>query len=89
MNQEEVDKIIAEAVAKDKEKRRGKWHKNKSNSGNGIDTARKVLNWTFMIGFAIAVIVYFALPEERTLFFCLGFGSVALKLAEFYLRFMF
>lgn len=88
MNQEEVDKIIAEAIAKDKEKSRSKWQKKKSGN-NGIDTARKVLNWIFMIGFAIAVIVYFALPEERTLFFCLGFGSVAVKLAEFYLRFMF
>ena len=30
MNQEEVDKIIAEAIAKDKEKSRGKWQKKKS-----------------------------------------------------------
>ena len=88
MNQEEVDKIIAEAIAKDKEKSRGKWHKKKSGN-NGIDTARKVLNWIFMIGFDIAVIVKIDLPEERTRCCCVGFGCGAVKLAEFYLRFMF
>ena len=88
MNQEDVDRIIAEAVAESKNESRKKWHKGKSSSNN-IETARKVLNWTFMVGFVAAVVIYFALPEQRVLFFSIGFGAVALKLIEFYLRFMF
>ena len=88
MNQEDVDRIIAEAVAESKKESRKKWHKGKSSS-NTIETARKVLNWTFMVGFVAAVVIYFALPEQRVLFFSIGFGAVALKLIEFYLRFMF
>lgn len=88
MNQEDVDRIIAEAVAESKKESREKWHKGKSSSNN-IETARKVLNWTFMVGFVAAVVIYFALPEQRVLFFSIGFGAVALKLIEFYLRFMF
>lgn len=89
MNQEEVDKIIAEAVAESKQMSSQRWHKGKKRSANSIATARKALNWTFMAGFVAAVIIYFALPEERVLFFSVGFGAVALKLVEFYLRFMF
>lgn len=88
MNQEDVDKIIAEAVAESKAERRKKWHKGKS-SNDSVMAARRVLNWTFMLGFAAAIIIYFVLPEQRTLFFCVGFGAIALKLVEFYLRFMF
>ena len=108
MNQEDVDRIIAEAVAESKKESLKKWHKGKSSSNN-IETARKVLNWTFMVGFVAAVAetegyaaaehiltgahgsggIYFALPEQRVLFFSIGFGAVALKLIEFYLRFMF
>ena len=88
MNQEDVDRIIAEAVAESKNERRHKWHKGKA-AGDAVQTIRKVLNWTFMIGFVAAIVIYFTLPEQRVLFFCVGFGAVALKLAEFYLRFMF
>ena len=87
MNQEDVDKIIAEAVAESKQESKKKWHK--KSSSHHIETARKVLNWTFMVGFIAAVIIYFALPEQRVLFFSVGFGAVTLKLVEFYLRFMF
>ncbi len=87
MNQEDVDKIIAEAVAESKKESQKKWHKSKSSS-DSVATARRVLNWIFMLGFATAIIIYFVLPEQRTLFFCVGFGAIALKLAEFYLRFM-
>ena len=48
-----------------------------------------VLNIVFMAGFLAAVIVYFALPENRVLFFSLGFGAILIKLVEFFLRFMF
>ena len=87
MNQEDVDKIIAEAIAESKNEKKKKWHKGKS-SGDTVQKVRQVLNWTFMAGFAAAIVIYFVLPEERVLFFCVGFGAVALKLAEFYLRFM-
>ena len=88
MNQEDVDKIIAEAVAESKNERRKKWHKAKSSNHN-VETARRVLNWVFMVGFVAAIVIYFVLPEPRILFFSIGFGAIALKLVEFYLRFMF
>ena len=88
MNQEDVDKIIAEAVAESKKESSKKWHKGKSSSHN-VDTARRVLNWVFMVGFVAAIIIYFLLPEQRVLFFSIGFGAIAVKLVEFYLRFMF
>lgn len=88
MNQEEIDKLIADAVADSQKKRPSKWHKRNSGK-DSIATARKVLNWSFMIGFLIAVIIYFAFPEQKVLFYSFGFGSIVLKLVEFYLRFMF
>ena len=88
MNQQDVDKIIAEAVAESKKESRQKWHKGKSSS-DSVTTARRVLNWIFMIGFVAAVVIYCALPDQKVLFFSVGFGAVVLKLVEFYLRFMF
>ena len=88
MKQEDVDKIIADAVAESKKARHGKWHRDNASS-NGIQTARKVLNWVFMLGAIAAVIIYFAMPEDRTLFFCVGSSAIVLKLIEFLLRFMF
>ena len=88
MNQEDVDKIIAEAVAESKAESKKRWHEGKGKSTQ-VETVRKVLNWTFMLGFVVAIIIYFALPDQRILFFSVGFGAVALKLVEFYLRFMF
>ena len=88
MNQEEIDKIIAEAVAESKKKRPSKWSKGKPEK-DIVTTTRKVLNWSFMIGFLFAIIIYFAFPEQKVLFYSIGFGSIILKLVEFYLRFMF
>lgn len=87
MKQEDVDKIIAEALAESKNESKKKWHKGKSS--DSIKTARKVLNWIFMIGFVAAIFIYFAMPDQKILFFSVGFGAVVLKLIEFYLRFMF
>ena len=56
MNQEDVDKIIAEAVADSKNESRKKWHKGKSSSHN-VETARRVLNWVFMAGCVAAVVI--------------------------------
>lgn len=86
MNQDEVDKIIAEAVASSK--KQSKW-KRPSKSKENIARTRQILNALFMLGFLAAIIIYFALPESRTLFFCVGFGAMALKIVEFILRFMF
>ena len=88
MNQEDVDKIIAEAVAESKNESKKKWHKGKSSS-NSVANTRRILNWVFMIGFVAAVVIYFVLPEQRILFYSVGFGAIAVKLVEFYLRFMF
>jgi len=87
MKADEVDKIIAEALEKDRQER-GR-HRGKRSKHDRILTARKVLNIVFMAGFLAAVIVYFALPENRVLFFSLGFGAILIKLVEFFLRFMF
>lgn len=86
MQQDEIDKIIEEAVASSK--KQSKWHRGQKN-GNGILRARQLLNAVFMLGFLAAVIIYFAYPENKALFFSVGFGAMALKIVEFILRFMF
>ena len=87
MKADEVDKIIAEALEKDKQQHaRSRGRRSK---GDAIQTSRKVLNIIFMAGFLAAVIVYFALPDNRVLFFSLGFGAMLIKIVEFILRFMF
>lgn len=86
MQQDEIDKIIEEAVASSK--KQSKWHRGQK-KGNGILRARQVLNTLFMLGFLAAIIIYFAFPENRALFFIVGFGTMALKIVEFILRFMF
>lgn len=88
MNADEIDKIIAEAVADSKNQGKSKRTRGKRN-GDSIVKARKALNWAFMIGFLATIVIYFVLPEQKSLFFSLGFGSILLKLIEFYLRFMF
>ena len=87
MKADEVDKIIAEALEKDRQQHsRSKGSRNKRDA---IQTARNVLNIIFMVGFLAAIVVYFAVPENRILFFSLGFGAMLIKIVEFFLRFMF
>jgi len=86
MKADEIDKIIAEALEKDKQQGR---HRGKHTKSDGIETARKILNIVFMVGFLAAVIVYFACPDNRLLFFSLGFGAMIIKIIEFILRFLF
>jgi len=87
--QEEMDKLIAEAL--EDSKKQSKWHRpnRKGVNPDKIRNARNILNFVFMALFAAALIVYFVLPEQRPLFFCLGFGAMILKIVEFILRFMF
>lgn len=87
MQQDEIDKIIEEAVASSK--KQSKWNRGNKKKGDTILRMRQILNAVFMIGFVAAVIIYFALPENRMLFFSVGFGAMALKIVEFILRFMF
>ncbi|MCM1312811.1 MAG: hypothetical protein NC206_06330 [Bacteroides sp.] len=87
MKTEDIDKIIAEAL--EQEKQGGKRGHKRRNKPANIRQARKVLNILFMAGFIAAVIIYFACPEQKALFFSVGFGAMLLKIVEFCLRFMF
>lgn len=83
MKSDEIDDIIAKALEENNH------HRSRGSKKDKVKTARKVLNIIFMVGFIAAVIIYFALPEQRGLFFCVGFGALAVKIVEFFLRFMF
>ncbi|MBR2192960.1 MAG: hypothetical protein IJ910_06605 [Bacteroidaceae bacterium] len=87
MKTEDIDKIIAESL--EKEKKASKWHRPEKKKSNKIAQVRQVLNAVFMLGFLAAVIIYFAMPENRMLFFCVGFGAMAVKIVEFIIRFLF
>jgi len=80
----DIDKIIQDAL----DEHKGGKNKNKK-KGDAILKTRKILNFIFMIGFVAAIIIYFALPDNRPLFFTVGFGAMIIKVAEFFLRFMF
>lgn len=86
MKADEIDKIIAEALEADR-KEKGKRNRRTSNR-DVMGIVRKVLNTVFMIGFVAAIVIYFALPEQRLLFFSVGFGALVLKLIEFFIRFV-
>ena len=87
MKTEDIDKIIAESL--EKEKKASKWHHPEKKKSDKIAQVRQVLNAVFMLGFLAAVIIYFAMPENRMLFFCVGFGAMAVKIVEFIIRFLF
>lgn len=87
MKSEDIDKIIAEAV--NDSKKQSRWHRPNRGRSTSIQTLRNVLNTVFMLGFVAALVVYFVWPEQKPLFFGIGFGAIIVKLIEFYLRFMF
>ena len=87
MKSEDIDKIIAEAVHDSKKQSR--WHRPERGRSTSIQSLRNVLNTGFMLGFVAALVVYFLWPEQKVLFFGIGFGAILIKLVEFYLRFMF
>ena len=86
MKADEIDEIIANAVAESKGKSARTQRKKNSSA---VQKARSVLNILFMLGFLAAVIIYFAMPEQKALFFTVGFSALLLKLIEFALRFLF
>ena len=51
------------------------------------DRIRAVLNVLFMIGALISFILYFALGEDKTVFFYVCGATLFLKMMEFVLRF--
>jgi len=51
------------------------------------DRIRAVLNVLFMIGALISFILYFALGEDKTVFFYVCGASLFLKMMEFLFRF--
>lgn len=86
MKKEEIDELIAQSVAESKGGRESKWHRPKHNRAR-VNQIRSVLNTLFMLGFVAAILIYFLLPEQRVLFFFVGFGALVLKIVEFIIRF--
>ncbi|MBR4312208.1 MAG: hypothetical protein IKT86_02565 [Bacteroidaceae bacterium] len=48
---------------------------------------RNLLNTLFLIGFLVALILYIAIPEDRTAFLAVCFISMVVKVAEYLVRF--
>ena len=48
---------------------------------------RNLLNSLFLIGFLVALILYIAIPEDRTAFLIVCFVSMAIKVAEYIVRY--
>lgn len=48
---------------------------------------KQSLNTLFLIGFVVTLILYIAMPDNRTPFLIAGFVSMAIKLVEFFIRF--
>ena len=48
---------------------------------------RTLLNTLFLVGFLVALILYIAIPEDRTAFLAVCFISMAIKVAEYIVRF--
>lgn len=82
MQEEEIDKIIEEALRNDGRSKYRKPCKDKTK------TLRNLLNALFLVGCAATLFVYFKYPDDKTLFFCVGFGSVLLKVVEYFIRFL-
>lgn len=83
MKSNEIDQIIAEALEAEKQ-----GHHHRRRKPDTVSIVRKVLNVIHIVGFLAAVVIYFAWPEQRLLFFCVGFGAILIKLVEFFIRFM-
>ena len=86
MNSEEIDKLIAESL--EQEKHKSRWHRPKKDNRQRLLAVRNVLNAVFMLGFVAAIVIYFAMPQERGLFFCIGFGALIIKVVEIVIRFL-
>lgn len=88
MNSEDIDKIIEQALAEEKGEKAGGERRKKRKREEKKKMWKLILNTIFMIGAIATVVVYFACPENRSLFICLGFGSMFVKVIEFAIRFL-
>ena len=52
-----------------------------------LNELRNLLNSLFLIGFLVALILYFAIPEDRTAFLVVSFITMGIKIAEYIVRF--
>lgn len=48
---------------------------------------RALLNTLFMIGFVVAFVIYFAIPDNRTPFLIVCGVSIAIKVVDYIIRF--
>lgn len=48
---------------------------------------RHLLNTLFLVGCLVALILYISFPEDRTAFLAVCFVSMAIKIAEWIIRF--
>ena len=48
---------------------------------------QNLLNSLFLVGFLVALILYIAIPEDRTAFLAVCFISMAIKVADYIVRF--
>jgi hypothetical protein len=48
---------------------------------------RNLLNTLFLIGFIVALILYISMPDNRTPFLAICFVSMAIKVAEYIVRY--
>lgn len=48
---------------------------------------RNLLNTLFLVGFLVALILYISIPGDRTAFLAVCFISMAIKVAEYIVRF--
>lgn len=79
MNNEERERIIEEALAQAHGKRKYNLSR---------EQVRQVLNALFLIGAAVGIVVYFALPLYSVYGLCIIFVAMLLKMVEFFIRFM-
>ena len=54
---------------------------------DSIDKIRAILNVLFMIGAVASFILYFALGDDKSVFFYVCAASIFVKMMEFVLRF--
>lgn len=48
----------------------------------------KILTWIFLVLAVIAVVCYFALPDNRTAFLFCGGAAIAIRLLQYLIRFI-
>ena len=53
----------------------------------GRNQLRNLLNTLFLVGFLVALILYIAIPEDRTAFLAVCAISMTIKVAEYIVRF--